>query len=121
MLGFASCGVDAPDSPGLVPGAVVPDEDLPPLPELAPEELPGGRSGGVGDVIDGDVGDTRALFSLPGPTFPGLAVAPGAVFSFAEGAGDCAKTWDAEKSAAADIMMKTGLAFIAGLPLPSLP
>ena len=89
MPGCASCpGVVVLDPPGWDPGAVVPEDDLPLLPELAPEELPGGRSGGVGDVIDGDVGDTRALFSLPGPTFPGLAVAPGAVFSFAEGAGD---------------------------------
>lgn len=91
MPGLASCpGVDAPDSPdvfpgGVLAGGVVPEEDLPLLPELAPDELPGGRSGGVGDVIAGDVGDTRALFSLPGPTLPGLAVTPRAVFSFAEG------------------------------------
>jgi hypothetical protein len=91
LPGFAFCpGVDAPDWPdafpgGVLPGDVVAEEDLPLLPELAPAELPGGRSGGVGDVIAGDVGDTRALFSLPGPTLPGLAVTPGAVVSFAEG------------------------------------
>jgi hypothetical protein len=96
---------------------VVPEEDLPLLPELAPEELPGGRSGGGGDVIDGDVGDTRALFSLPGPTFPGFAVTPGAVSSFAEGAGDCAEACDAANSAVAATAMDKDLAFIGTIPL----
>lgn len=72
--------MDPPDPLGLASGVGVSEEDFPLLPELAPEELPGGRSGGVGDVIDGDVGDTCALFSLPGPTFPGLAVASPGVF-----------------------------------------
>jgi hypothetical protein len=77
------------------------DPAEPLLPELAPAVLPAGISGGGGVVIDGDVGDTLALFSLPGPVFPGLAVTPGAEFSLASGLGDCANALENENKAAA--------------------
>ena len=78
------------------------------LPELAPDDEPAGRSGGGGDVIEGEVGETVALFSLPGPTLPGFAVMPGAPASFVGELDSSAKAGPTANSATAAIAMQTG-------------
>jgi hypothetical protein len=76
------------------------------LPELAPDDDPGGRSGGGGDVIEGEVGETFALFSLPGPTLPGFAVTPDAFALFAGGLDSSARAGATANSAAVAIAMQ---------------
>jgi hypothetical protein len=78
------------------------------LPELAPDDEPAGRSGGGGDVIEGEVGETLALFSLPGPTLPGFAVTPGAPGSFVGGFDSSAKAGPTANNVIAAIAMQTG-------------
>jgi hypothetical protein len=87
---------------------VPPPPAAPLLPELAPDDEPAGRSGGGGDVIEGEVGETLALFSLPGPTLPGFAVTPDVLALFAGGLGSSAKAGPTANSATAAMAMQTG-------------